>query len=172
MIPISLPVGVFAGPTDAEKSASWKLTNFMRWDGIQLTPIKGWEQYAYTAPSTPIRAIHTWRDLNSREWTAYLTHGDLFVEYDGNLVSIAPTPAFELYVEGAGGYGDFTYDYDDYGDARPAVAARKGFGPCFTLDNYGETLLIMSSVDGRRRWPSIFIDKSPLQKNIKSMLIY
>ena len=145
----TLPVGVVTAPTDAKKSVSWMKTNFIRWSGEKMIPIAGWERFSYTAPDSFIRAIHTWRDLSNREWTAYLTESKLYVDYGGALVDISPTPAIEPYVPGAGGYGDAEYNYDDYGDARPAVLGKRVFGPCFTLDNWGENLLAMSSVDGR-----------------------
>lgn len=158
---IDLPVGVVTTPTDSKKSANWMVTNFLRWSGPRLVPIYGWERYGFTEPSGNIRAIHTWRALDGREWTGYLTASNLYVEYDGNLVDISPTPAFEPYIQGAGGYGDYLYNYDDYGDARPP-SGRRVFGPCFKLDNWGEDLLAMSSVDGRLiRWTPPTVPNPP-----------
>lgn len=158
---IDIPPGVVAEPTDSRKSANWKVTNFMRWSGTRLIPIYGWERYGFTAPTGDVRAIHTWRALDGREWTAYLTDSKVYVEFDDDLYDISPAAALEPYVQGAGGYGDYLYDYDDYGDARPAPGS-VNFGPCFTLDNWGEDLLIMSSVDGRLlRWVPPIAPASP-----------
>lgn len=155
-ITIILPPGVVQEASRIKNTANYRETNLMRWDSGRLEPIGGFSKTTYaTPPDTTIRAVHQWRDNSGRVWKAYLCEANVYVEADGDLVSINPTPNLEPY-DGdfsTGGYGDGPYDDDFYGTPRSDVADRKKYGPAFTLDNWGEDLLIMSSVDGRLlRW--------------------
>lgn len=144
--------GVVTAPSEAEATGSWREVNLVRWDNGVMEPIGPWERYGYaTAPESDIRKIHEWRDNSNRQWIAYLCDGHVYVEYDGDLFDISPTPAIvspdtDLT---AGGYGDDTYDEDDFGDGRDTRPARKNVGPCFSINNWGENLLVMVSSDGR-----------------------
>jgi hypothetical protein len=116
-----------------------------------MLPIAGWEPFGYAATSSSVRAVHRWVDNSGNAWVAYLCDDNIYVEVDGALVSINPTvplaaPSASF---AAGGYGDNVFNYGDFGTARPDVLGRKRNGGAFTLDNWGENLIIMSSYDGR-----------------------
>lgn len=151
VVPIDIPPGVVAKESFVENGSSWREANFFRWVEGRLQPVGGWQETTYTPPSMDIRAIHRWRDNSGRVWKAYLTEDNIYVEFAGDLVSINPTPAMEALGADflAGGYGDGDYGYGDYGTARPDVVDRQNYGPAFTMDNWGENLEFMSSVDGR-----------------------
>lgn len=155
MVAIELPPGVYAAPTKASRSAQWSETNLMRWKEGKLNPFGGWEKYAYATPLSRIRAIHRWNDLEGKEWKAFLCEGHIYVEKDGDLFDISPTVALVPPYSNvlAGGYGTFTYNLDNYGDPRPNRNREIAITPVYTLDNWGEDLLIMTSTDGRLlRW--------------------
>lgn len=149
--PLEVAPGVVNEASKAKNSVSWREVNLVRWDNGYMEPIGGWSKFNYTAPSAVVRAIHVWKDNNRVEWTAYLCDGKLYVEYEGDLYDISPTPAIAATSAdfSAGGYGDGLYNYSTYGTARPNQPDRKEVGPAFKLDNWGENLLAMSSADGR-----------------------
>lgn len=79
----------------------------------------------------------------------------MYVEFDSTLYDISPTPAILTSVPNPkdGGYGDYNFSYGTYGTPRPPSSARPRIPPLFSIDNWGEDLLVMSSVDGRLlRW--------------------
>ncbi|QIG66099.1 virion structural protein [Ochrobactrum phage vB_OspP_OH] len=155
MVAITIPPGVYNAPTPASKSAQWRETNLVRWIEDKLTPVGGWSQLVYDAPATRIRKIHRWIDTLGKEWTAYLCEGHLYVDIEGVLTDVSPVdpivpPYDNLF---AGGYGDFQYSLDEYGTPRPDKERDYVIAPCFTIDNWGEDLIVMTSVDGRLlRW--------------------
>lgn len=148
---IELLPGVVSTPTNAKNTANWRAANLIRWTAGAMEPIQPWERYGYaTDLTTTVRALHQWRDNSNRTWNAYLTEDDVYVEFGGDLYSIQPSPALGIYLPPDGGYGDGIYSGDlNYGEAPTGVVPRDTFAPAFTLDNWGENLLIMSSVDGR-----------------------
>lgn len=150
LTPIEIPPGVVTKPTKAKNSSNWRASNLMRWDNGSMEPIQPWEQIGYTPPTANFRATHQWRDNAGRTWNAFLSEDDIYVEYNGDLVSIAPTPAMEPFNPTTdGGYGDGLYSDSDYGTARSGIPSRNQYGPAFTMDNWGENLEFMSSPDGR-----------------------
>lgn len=151
MTPLDIPPGVVNTPTKAKASSNWRETNLIRWSDRVMLPIGGWEQFGYAATSSAIRAVHRWVDNSGNQWIAYLCEDNIYVDVDGALVSINPTIPLAAPAAGfsAGGYGDNVFNYGTYGTARPDVATRKKLGGAFTLDNWGENLIIMSSYDGR-----------------------
>lgn len=172
MVAIEIPPGVYAAPTKASKSAQWSEVNLVRWKEGKLSPFGGWEKYNYARPLTRIRAIHRWQDNAGKEWKAFLCEGHLYIDVDGVLVNMSPTVPLVLpYAQVlAGGYGMDLYSLDDYGTPRPDRNREVAVTPCYTLDNWGEDLLIMTSPDGRLlRWkpstptvPAAVVPNAPL----------
>ena len=148
---IDLPVGIVSTPTNAKNSANWRDSHLVRWSGTVMLPVGGWQRFVYSGITTSVRAIHEWQDNTGKVWVAYLTEDDLLIDDNGTLTSVNPTPPITPYVGDLvdGGYGDNTYNYDDYGTSRPATTSRRLIGPAFTLDNWGQELRAMSSEDGR-----------------------
>lgn len=152
---LEIPPGVSSGPTKASKSSQWKETHLMRWVGGQLTPIGGWEKLNYAAFPSKIRKIHSWVTNSGLRATAYLCEAHCFVDLGGGVQNISPTtpivPPFSNVV--AGGFGDDDYSYDDYGTPRPDRPEKLVVGPVYSMDNWGEDLIVMTSTDGRLlRW--------------------
>lgn len=149
MLPIQLPPGVVAKPTPAENSAFWREVNLVRWDNDVMLPVGGWANSGLTGPTYNIRAIHSWVTADGNEWTAYLTEGELFVEIAGELYDVSPTPPIALPSTG-GGYSAGPYNASSYGSPRVGGTTNlKPIGTAFTLDNWGDNLMAMSSADGR-----------------------
>lgn len=148
---IALPPGVVALPTRKTNSANWQETNLMRWVGGKLSPIGGWSRLDYPGFASPLRYMHRWTTNGGANIVAYLCEQHVYVDMgDGVLRDISPTSPLEPPANSiAGGYGDYQYNYGDYGTPRPDREVIEVIPDVFHLDNWGENLLIMSSADGR-----------------------
>jgi hypothetical protein len=149
--PIEIPPGVVATPTKKMMSSNYAEVNMVRWNSGQLAPIGGQAKYNYTFTS-PCRAIHGWYDLGSVYHVAYLCETNVYVDTGGQITEITPagglTPPT---LPGQGGYGDLDYSDDNYGTPR-ATRNLPGFHdipPAWSMDNFGQILLVQTSPDGR-----------------------
>lgn len=155
MTTLNSPPGVVATPTKARSSLNWSDANLIRWERDRLTPVGGWSRLAYTATASNVRRVFQWRDNSDTNWTAILCDAHLYVEYEGDLVDITPVGGIAAPSTSfvSGGYGDDSYSDGSFGTPRPDQPNEKSVGFAFTLDNWGQDLLAMTSVDGRLlRW--------------------
>lgn len=152
--PIEIPPGVVSFATGAKRTSNWREANLVRWSNGKMMPLGPWEAISYgSSVSTTLRAVHQWRDNYDQTWTAYLTEDDVYVaNQDGGITSInSVTDPLSTYSSSltSGGYSDGPYSDSTYGTARSGTPPRLAYGPCFTLDNWGEELRFMTSADGR-----------------------
>lgn len=149
--PFEIPPGVTIPPTKASKSIHWTDTNLIRWGEEGMSQIGGWERFAFDEPLSTIRLIHEWADNSNRRWVVYLCDAHVYVEYENNLVDITPVGGMTAPAADAtsGGYGDNVYNLGAYNTARPPEEDRKKVGHAYSIDNWGENLLVMTSYDGR-----------------------
>lgn len=149
---IALPPGVINLPTKASNSAQWQEVNLLRWDNGRVCPVGGWEKFTYATPASRIRAIHGWIANDGVQYIAYLCEGHLYIDVgDGVLLDRSPTIPIIMpnALTAAGGYGEDTYSLGTFGTARPVQPVAKAIGPAFTMDNWGEDLLVMCGEDKR-----------------------
>jgi hypothetical protein len=149
--PIEIPPGVVSKPTKQMQSSNWAEVNLMRWVEGQLSPVGGQTQYGYGFASR-CRAIHSWYDLQSRFHIAYLCEAHIYVDTGGSLLDITPAGGMNgPIVAQTGGYGGGNYGADNYGTGSTAapIIAVAGVPPVYSLDNFGQILLIMTSDDKR-----------------------
>jgi hypothetical protein len=113
--------------------------------------VGGQAQYSYGFASR-CRAVHSWYDLNGVHRIAYLCEQNIYVDTGGTLVEITPVdgmigPTFPT----TGGYGDGDYSAEDYGTPRTDVTIIPidVLPNAWSLDNFGQILLAMTSPDGR-----------------------
>jgi hypothetical protein len=152
-MPLELPAGVVSMPTKQMRSTNWAEVNLMRWVEGQLAPVGGQSQYNYSFASR-CKAVHSWYDLNEFHYVAYLCESNLYVDIGGELVDITPVdgmvppqPLTEAGY-GDGNYSDGTYNYGE----PPGVATIQPLDKipdAWSLDNFGQILLAMTSPDGR-----------------------
>jgi hypothetical protein len=146
--PLEIPPGVVSKPTKQMRSSNWSEVNLMRWVEGELQPVGGQSQYAYTFAS-PCRAIHSWYDLNAIFYIAYLCESNLYVDIGGTLTDITPdggmtppTPFSDSnYSAGVYSAGDYSTD-----NAIPPIS---NLPDMWSLDNFGQILLAMTTPDGR-----------------------
>ena len=152
--PIEIPPGVVSTATKKMRSSNWSEVNLMRWVEGQLAPVGGQAQYNYAFPfATRCRAIHSWYALNGVHHIAYLCEQNVYVDVGGVLTDITPIDGMTSPpVPGIGGYSDGLYSEGTYSTERPGGSGPLPFDVlpnAWTLDNFGQVLLAMTSVDGR-----------------------
>ncbi len=110
-----------------------------------MAPVGGQAQFNYTFASR-CKRIHGWFDLDQIYHIAYLCEEHLYVDTNGTLVDISPTPPLVAPTPvGEGGYNDDTYNTGTYGTPRPisATAAQDKVPSAYSLDNFGSILYAM-----------------------------
>jgi hypothetical protein len=151
---LEIPPGVVSTPTKKMNSSNYSEVNLVRWVEGTLQPVKGQEKYSYGSTfASPCRRTHTWTDNNGQVYIAYLCDGHCYVDIGGTLTNISPTTPFVLpeYGSTTGGYGDGLYSAETYGTPRSVagVDRAKRLPPIFSIDNWGQQLVVMNSADGR-----------------------
>lgn len=151
--PLKLPPGIVRGATPAENPGTWYDGHMVRWNEGVLRPVNGWEQIVLTGATLvgPIRAMHTWTDNSGIVRTGFLCETTAYVLEGNLLIDITPVggiagPSGSLT---AGGYGEGLYGADTYGTARPSSSHVQFAPPWWSISNWGENLVFMSSYDGR-----------------------
>ena len=148
---IDFPPGVVNFSSRKKNTGNWREVNLVRWDGPTLLPVGGWSKVNYTAFASPVRTIHSWGTIAGARYTAFLCEEHCYVDVgDGILLDITPVdgleppPAIQ-----DGGYGDEDYNEGLFGTPRTGQDRGILVTYCFTVDNWGEDLRVMTSVDGR-----------------------
>ena len=152
---IEFPPGVTTLLSKAANTINWRESNLMRWDdGITLRPIGGWQQVPYsTAFASRARAMHRWVANNGIIRTAYLCEQHCYVDEGGALTDVTPTGGMVALTGLVAGYGEKTYSLTTYGTVRPGLSSLSKFSPAWSINNWGEDLIFMTSYDGRLlRW--------------------
>lgn len=156
--PMEIPPGVVAKPTKKMNSSSYAEVNLVRWVEGSFVPVGGQERYGYAAFASRCRKVHAWIDTLGVTHIAYLCEANVYVDTGGVITEITPTggmiapsPDPTLGGYGDGAYGSDPDPSDAYGTARhTGGAARAKTVPYwFSIDNWGQQLLVMTSVDGR-----------------------
>lgn len=159
MIPVEFPAGVTTLLSKNARIANWRDGNLVRWeDGVTLKPVPGWEQITYpTAFASTLRAIHRWMTTTGIFYTAYLCENHCYIDTGGTLFDATPVGGMTVYSGGTAGYGELDYGEETYGTPRTGSSTIAKFSPAWSINNWGEDLLFMTSYDGRLlRWkPSL-----------------
>jgi hypothetical protein len=148
--PIEIGPGVVATATRKMRSTAWSEVNLVRWSEGQLSPVGGQAQYAYEFASR-CRAIHGWYGLDGIHYIAYLCETNIYVDTGGVLTEITPVDGMVAPIApGIGGYSDGDYSDGLYSTERPSSLLPIDVLPnAWSLDNFGQILLAMTSPDGR-----------------------
>lgn len=148
---IALPPGVFSVATKASKSANWSESNLVRWIEGRLCPIGGWSKLNYSlAFATPLKAIHRWTTQNNVNVIGYLCERHIYVDYGSGLVDVTPVGGVAApNTNKPGGYGTFKYNDGLYDTARPQRTNTTRVAAMYSIDNWGQNMLVMTSSDGR-----------------------
>ena len=157
MFAVEFPAGVTTLLSRSAKVANWHDSNLMRWDDITtLRPVNGWEQVPYPnlpGTSSPfasrVRGMHKWVTQNGIYYTAFLCESHVYIDTGGTLADITPIDGMDALGGTEAGYGEFNYNEDTYGTPRAGNSTITKFSPAFSINNWGEDLLVMTSSDAR-----------------------
>jgi hypothetical protein len=120
----------------------------MRWIEGQLSPIGGQAQYDYSFASR-CKAIHGWYDLNGVFYVAYLCESNIYVDSGGTLIDITPTGGLTPPPAPVDdNYSDGIYNAGYYSTNAP-IPPLSTLPDAWSVDSFGQILLIMTSPDGR-----------------------
>lgn len=155
MLSVEFPAGVTTLLSKSAKISNWRDVNLVRWDdGVTLRPVGGWEQTPYsTAFASRCRAVHRWMSNTGIIYTAYLCEQHCYIDTGGTLFDATPAGGMAPLAGLEAGYGELDYNLSTYGTPRPGLSTLQKFSPAWSINNWGEDLLFMTSYDGRLlRW--------------------
>jgi hypothetical protein len=151
LVPIPLPPGVVRSSTAAMSRGRYWDANLVRWRGRHMLPVGGWERISKAPLPSPARRILSWRDLDDIRRTAYLCDRNIVVQ-EGNTYTDHTPDDFvgDDGVPTTGGFGIGPYGDDTFGTPR-AVGDQRLYlrPPTWSLDTFGEDLMLLASSDGR-----------------------
>jgi hypothetical protein len=94
--------------------------------------------------------MHRWVALNGIVWTAYVCEQHCYVESGGALTDITPAAGIPAPSGDTAGYGELNYSTGNYGvDVPGAISTLQKFSLAWSVDNWGESLLVMWSYEGK-----------------------
>lgn len=152
--PISLPAGVVRPGTSLQVKGRFWDANLVRWRGGKLEPVGGWQRITSAPMSTAARAIFAWTTSISDTWIAIGCDDNLYTLHQSALTDISPANLVPSNANIDGAYGSWKYGLELYGDDTDATYPRppsQFYAEPFawSLDNWGEDLLALSSSDKR-----------------------
>lgn len=151
LVPLKLPPGMVYRGTSYQSKGRWRGGNLVRWvEGI-MRPIGTWRKIVPTPFSGRITCLLTFFDNRSFPHTAVGASGKLHVISANAVADITPagfSAGPDSTLAGVG-YGSGDYSDDTYGDARGTSSTGLMRLPAvWTMDNWGEYLMALSSYDG------------------------
>ena len=159
-LPVFPPRGILRGATPNLSAGRWFDANLMRWRGSQLQPIGGNAALAGADMDSPARDLLTWHDNNGTRWAAAGNEDALYAyRFDTQEQFPVLSGVGQLGAPGAYiGYGLGDYGTDTYGTPRDTANIGVSdvsaiLGDIWSLDLFGEDLLVVPTQDGRLfRW--------------------
>ena len=150
LISVSPPPGVVTSGTEYSAKGRWVDSNLIRFqDGI-LKNIGGWEYLKSSALTGAPIGLFAWKDNDGNNLLAVGTREKVYVYMDESLTwyDITPTSFVTPKSTDPLGYGSFTYNVEDYGDAR-SQSGLSFAKHSYSFDNWGEYLIFCCSSDGK-----------------------
>ena len=151
LLPIQIPPGLERNGTPYDSPRAWWDCNLFRWVSGSARPVGGWVRKTETPLDSAVRRIHTWRDNADQPATMVGTDAKLYVDFGNEWLDITPPGIVPPINTILGGYGAGPYGMDFYGTPR-AAGVSDAFAPQYalwTMANWGEDVLVVSSEDGR-----------------------
>lgn len=153
-IPVNVPPGVVRFATPLQTKGRYWDANLVRWRNGKLLPVGGWQRITENPLSSPCRAIFTWANNAGLKQAALCCEEQLYILESSTLTDITPNNYDPPNDAEVGSYGAYNYGALYYGEDTDPIAPRppsSAFVPsfCWTVDNWGEDILAVSSSDGR-----------------------
>src|SRR6266550_5873402 len=149
LIPVSLPVGLYANGTVYNAKNRWYRANLVRWVDGALRPVGGWTT-ALTVAGAAIQATGVprcalaWRKNDSTAWIAVGTHTKLEVYSAGVLTDITPAGIVTGAVDGSSSAGLSAWGAGLWGAGPWGGTGAAGSitdADTWSLDTFGEVLI-------------------------------
>jgi hypothetical protein len=151
LIPLKIPAGQYRNGTDLMSQGRWRDINLVRWHEDALRPVGGWRQRASVDINGVVRSMIAWEENDGLRQTAAGTYNNLYViSANGTATEITPSglTAGRIDANINTSYGGGFYGNEEYGlprsDTETILPATT-----WSLENWGEYLLAMSSDDGK-----------------------
>lgn len=147
--PIAIPPGVFRSGTEYQSKGRYFDAWGVRWYGVALGPIGGWQLHSASSVTGAARAALAWKDNSANSWLAIGTHSKLYVSdilgaiYD---VTHSGFVVGRASATGTGGYGTQLYGAGTYGTPRPGTSEILD-ATQWSLDRWGQHLVGVSPDD-------------------------
>ena len=149
-VPIKIPPGVVRLATPLQSKGRYWDANLIRWRNGKLQPVGGWQKIIADALSSVCRTVFSWTNNIGLKYVAFGCEGNFQVMESETLIDITPADYVAPEILTNGGYGASTYGDYLYG-VKAGRPLSEYFIPSFswTIDNWGEDILAVSSSDGR-----------------------
>lgn len=149
-VPVNIPPGVVRLATPLQSKGRFWDANLVRWRNGKLQPVGGWQRILATALSSVCRTIFSWTTNVGIKYVAFGCQNNLQVLESSSLIDITPDNYVAPVTLTNGGYGASTYGNYLYG-VKTGRPVSEYYTPSFswTMDNWGEDILAVSSSDGR-----------------------
>jgi len=148
-LPIQLPPGIVHAPTPDAAPGRWYDGNQIRWQEGTLKPIGGWRKISSPALSGIARKLHLWRTNADLRLMLAGTEDKLQSLSDGTWTDVSPSGLTALFNGTTLGYGTLAYGSQAYGVARSGTSTLVAKRHAWSMDNWGEDVIALSSADGR-----------------------
>lgn len=151
LIPLNIPKGQYRNGTEYQSQGRWRDINLVRWHEDALRPIGGWRQRSSVSLGGVARSMLAWEENDGLRWIAAGTYDSLYViNANGTATEITPTGLTAGRVDASvnTAFGGGFYGNEEYGVPRTDVDTVAA-ATTWSLQNWGEYLLAMSSDDGK-----------------------
>lgn len=161
LVTLQIPPGVYKNGTEYQSKGRWQDCDLIRWFENTIRPVGGWSKLRYTDGGGvrqdiqvlgKARGSHAWRDNSAQFRLAIGTNLKLYARTGtiANIVDITPAGLVTGFEDTQVnfGYGGGLYGVESYGTRRSEVNLGD-LANTWSMDNFGEFLLAVSSADGR-----------------------
>lgn len=154
LAPVSVPPGVIKPATPLQAKGRYWDTNLIRWRSGKLLPVGGWQRISESPLASTVRTVFPWAANNGINFCAFGAEDNLIVLEGATYTDVTPAGYTGPEDGSVGGYGAWDYGELLYGEDTDPLDPRPqslSFYPAFawTIDNWGEDILAVSSSDGR-----------------------
>lgn len=155
-VKLDLPPGIYRNGTEYQSSGRYYEANWIRFYEGQIRPVGGWRQRSQQVLEGKGREIVSWRDNQGQLWAGIGTDSNLYAMTRSGVVHDITPAGYTVGNRNArngGGYGTGVYGAGVYG---LPIASIQAVIPAtvWTLDNWGENLVGLSSSEGIiYEWP-------------------
>ena len=151
LIPLQIPKGQYRNGTDYMSQGRWRDINLVRWHEDALRPIGGWRQRGSIDLNGVVRSMIAWEQNDGTRQIAAGTYNALYaINANGTATDITPTGLTAGRVDATlnTAFGGGYYGNEEYGIPRADTETIQT-ATTWSLENWGEYLLAMSSDDGK-----------------------